>query len=81
MRPFPQPITCLRSDVGEDIGADIPSTESVEVPVRLDGRDLRVMVVVVAISRAFQLFRDNITEEESEDLVLRSVVLVLVEGD
>lgn len=79
--PRSQSIPSGLCNVGEDIGADIPATEGVEIPVSLDGRDLRVVVVVVGIGSADELFGYGIAEEDGEDFVLDAVGLVLIEGD
>lgn len=79
--PFAQAIARMRGDVAEDVGADVPAAEGVEIPVGFDSGDLGVVVVVVGIGRADEVGGDGITEEKGEDLVLDAVVLVLVESD
>ena len=50
--PLAETIASVLSDVGENVRANIPTAESVQVPIGLDGGDLRVVVVVVVVSGA-----------------------------
>lgn len=79
--PGSQSVSGVGSDVGEDICADVPAAESVEIPVGLDGGDLGVVVVEVGVSSTHKMLGDSITEENTENAVLDGVGLVLVEGD
>jgi hypothetical protein len=63
-------VTSLVSNEGEDVGTDIPATQSVQIPVGLDSADLRVVVVELRISGADELLGDSVTENDAEDTVL-----------
>jgi hypothetical protein len=74
-------VSSLVSDEGEDVGTDIPATQSVQVPVGLDSADLRVVVVELSISGADELLGNSVTENDAEDTVLEGVSVRLVESD
>ena len=74
-------VTSLLADKVKDIGLDVKAAESVQVPVGLDGGNLRVVVVVVGISGANERLRHCITENQTEDAVALGVSLGLVECD
>ena len=63
------------------ISADIPAAQRVEIPVRLDGSNFGVVVVVIAIRRSHKMLWNCITKENPEDVVLDSVGVVFIEGD
>lgn len=80
-RPAAQLIVRVLSNVAEDVGADVVAAEGVRVPVGLDGRDLRVVVVEVRVGGADEVGGDGVAEEDREGAVLLRVRAVLVEGD
>jgi hypothetical protein len=51
------------------------------LPVSLNGRDLRVMVIIVGVCSANKLLGDGITKKNTEDSVLDGVGLVLIKRD
>lgn len=71
----------LLGDEAEDIGANVPAAEGVQVPVGLDGGQLRVVVVEVGVRGALGGFRHGTTEKDAEDAVADAVGVVLVEGN
>ena len=74
-------VASLLADKVKDVGLDVEAAESVQVPVGLDGGNLRVVVVVVGISGANERLRHCITENQTEDAVALGVSLSLVECD
>lgn len=52
-----------------------------KTPVGLDGGELGVVVVVVAVAGADEMRGHGVAEQDAVDLVLHGVVFVLVEGD
>ena len=79
--PLTQAIASVSGDVGEDVGADIPVTESVEVPVSLDCGDLGVVVVVVVVGGSDKVIWNGVTDEDAEYVVSDGVCLILIESD
>lgn len=71
----------LLSDEIEDVGADVETTQSVQVPVCFDGADLGVVVVPVLVGGSDELVRDGIAEHQAENAVALGVGFALVEGD
>nr|POF15493.1 hypothetical protein CFP56_48688 [Quercus suber] len=71
----------LLGDEVEDVGAHVPSTERVEMPVGLDRAELGVVVVEVRVGGSHGRFGDGTAEEEAEDPVAAGVGVVLVKGD
>jgi hypothetical protein len=51
------------------------------LPVGLNGRDLRVMVIIVGVCSANKLLGDGITKKNTEDSILDGVGLVLIKRD
>ena len=47
-------VACVLADVLEDVGADVPASERVEVPVCFYGGDFGVVVVVAGVGCAFE---------------------------
>lgn len=80
-RPMPHAVTCLLGNKVEDVGANIPSTEGVQAPIGLDGSNLGIMVIKVAVSCANKLFGYSITKENADNAVLLGVGVVFVEGE
>jgi hypothetical protein len=74
-------VSSLVSDEGEDVGTNIPTTQSVQVPVGLNSADLRIVVVELGISGTDELLGNSVTENDAEDTVLESVGVRLVESD
>ena len=74
-------VTSLVRHEGEDVGTNVPTAKSVQVPVSLNSTDLRVVVVELRISGADELLGKSITEKETEDTVLEGVCVGLVESD
>lgn len=79
VRQFAEPIARLGGDHGKDVGSDVPPAEGVRVPVGLDGGYLGVVVVEVVVRRADEFLGDRVSQQDREDSVLGSVILVLVE--
>lgn len=57
----------------EDVSADVPAAEGVQVPVGFDGGDLGVVVVVVRVLGADEAVMDGVTKEDGEDAVADGV--------
>ena len=74
-------VASLGSNRREDVGTNIPAAKGREVPVGLDGGELRVVVVEVVVVLANVLAGESISEKNGQDVVLDAVGLVLVEGD
>lgn len=53
----------------EDVGADVPAAEGVEVPVGLDRSNIRVVVVELVVGCALEFFWDGAAEKNAEDAV------------
>lgn len=79
--PGADDITGFIGDELENVGADVPAAEGVEIPVRGYRRDLTVVVVVVVVCCADEIGGDGVAEEDAEDAVLPCVSLALVESD
>lgn len=78
--PLAQRVARLLGNPVVDIGTDIPSAKSREIPVGRDGGDLRVVVVEVVVGGANQLLGEGIAQQDAKDLVVLGVGLVLVKG-
>lgn len=74
-------VTSLVSNEREDVGTNIPATESVQVPVCLYGANLGVVVVVLGVGGADKLLGYRVTEKNTEDLVLQGVGMGLIKCD
>lgn len=74
-------IASVASDVGEYVGTHVPASKGVKIPVGLDCRNLRVVVVVVGVGGSDKLLGHGITEENAENAVLDGVGLILIESD
>ena len=79
--PASDSITSVCSDIGEDVGTYVPTSEGVETPISLDCRNFRVVVVVVGVGGSDKLLGHGIAEENAEHAVLDGVGFVLVESD
>lgn len=79
--PSAKLVTSLAGNQLEDVGADVPSTQCGEVPVGLDGRDFRVVVVEVVVGGANKMLGNGITKEDTKNMVLVGIRLVLIPGD
>lgn len=71
----------LLSDEIEDVGADVETTQSVQVPVCFDGADLGVVVVPVLVSSSDELVGNGVAEHQAEYSVALGVGFAFVEGD
>ena len=71
----------LLSDEIEDVGADVETTQSVQVPVCFDGADLGVVVVPVLVGGSDELVGNGVAEHQTENAVALGVGFALVEGD
>lgn len=74
-------ISGLVSNEGEDVGTDVPATQSMQVPVSFNSGELRVVVVELRVSGADKLLGYSVTENDAEDTVLQGVGVRLVERD
>lgn len=74
-------VTSLFADKVKDVGLDVEAAESVQVPVGLDGGNLRVVVVVVRIRGADERLGHCVTENQAENTVALGVSLGLVKCD
>lgn len=63
------------------VGADVPPSQGVQVPVRLDRRNLAVVALEVVVGCADQAGWDDITEQDRQDAILFGIGAVLIEGD
>ena len=73
-------VTGLVSDKRENVGTNIPTTESVQVPICLDSADLRVVVVELRVSGANELLGNSVTKKDAEDAVLEGVGVRFIKG-
>lgn len=80
-RPLADLVARLLANHLEDVGADVPTSKGGEIPVGLDGGNLRVMVVEAVVGGADKVLGNGIADEDGEDVVLDSVGLVLIPGD
>ena len=79
--PAAQLVVRVLGDIAEDVGADVIAAENVGIPVRLNGSNLRVVVVEVGVGGADKVLGDGVAEKDREGPVLLGVRAVLVEGD
>lgn len=78
--PLADRIASLLGNPVVNIGTDIPSAKSGEIPVGRDGSNLGVVVVEVVVGGANQLLGKGIAKQDAKDLVVLGVGLVLVKG-
>lgn len=81
IRPLAQAVASVSGDVGEDVGANIPATKRVEVPVSLDCGDLGVVVVEVIVGGSDKVVWNGVTDEDAEYSVLDGLCLIFIESD
>jgi hypothetical protein len=79
--PLADMVTRLGGDMFENVGSDVPSAESVQVPVCFDGGDFGIVVIEVGVGGANEVVGDGVTKENGENSILDSISLVLVEAD
>ncbi|KAI6755574.1 hypothetical protein HG531_004680 [Fusarium graminearum] len=79
--PLPQLIASLARNKVKDIGAHIPAAEGIEIPVGLNGGNLRVVVVEAVVGCANEMLGNSITEKNTEDVVLAGVGFVFIPSD
>jgi hypothetical protein len=80
-RPLAQAVTSVLGNVCKNVCADVPSAKCIQIPVSFNCGDLGVMVVEVIVSGSDKFVRNGVTNEDSENIVLDRVGLVLIEGD
>ena len=78
--PCPDTVIGFLPHEGEDVGADVPAAEGVEVPVCFHGGDGAVVVVETGVGGALEGGGDGVAEEEGEHPVLVCVGFAFVEG-
>jgi hypothetical protein len=71
----------MLGNVCKNVCADVPSAKRIQIPVGFNCGDLGVMVVEFIVSGSDKFVRNGVTNEDSENIVLDRVGLVLIEGD
>ena len=62
----------------EDVGADVVTTEGVEVPVGFNSRNFGIVAVERVVLRTDEFFRDRVSEKDGVDAVLLTLSIILV---
>ncbi len=79
--PLLDAIASLLANELEDVSADVVAAEGMQIPVRFNGAQFRVVVVEAGVGGSFEMGRHGVAEEDGEDAVGERVACVLVEGD
>lgn len=82
MIPLADLVALMFANKLPNVCADVPPAEGVKIPIRLDGRELAVMVVVASVGLPDKSFGQGRTEEYAGDMVRQTPsVAVGLPGD